>query len=176
MKKFIFVSGFSRSGKDVVADEIESLGFVKYSFSQQLREIVANKLSIPVTWCSYPVNNEFKTPNGQLLSEYMMNVEEREKKKDPEVWAKKIVQQILYCTAKNIVFSDWQNLHELFCVQKAFPDAEIICVRVMRREQHFSPKPDISEYGLLGFPFQYTIENILGDYEYLTRQINSIVL
>jgi len=175
MKKFIFVSGFSRSGKDLVADKIESLGFVKYSFSQQLKENVANKLLIPVAWCSYPFNNDYKTPNGQSLSDYIINVDEREKKKDPEVWVKKVVQQITYCTAKNIVFSDWQNLHELFCVQRAFPDAEIICIRVMDKEQHISPKPDLSEYGLLAFPFQYTIENISGDYDYLTRQVNSII-
>ena len=115
-----------------------------------------------------------------LINSVVGNDEERKAakeylaEKDPEVWAKKTAQQIKYSTAKNIVFSDWRNLYELFCIQKTFPGSEITCVRIKRNGQHISPVPDMTEYSLLGFPFQYTIENITGDYEYLTKQIKSI--
>jgi len=173
--KFIFLSGFAGSGKDTVADQLVSMGYVKYAFAQPIKESVSNVLSIPLEWCSDQEKKAtYKTTNGLTLREYIIDVAERERKKDPEVWAKKIAQQIKYSTAKQIVFSDWRNLYELFCIQKTFPGAEIVCVRIKRSEQHISPVPDLTEYSLLGFPFQYTIENITGDYEYLTKQIKSI--
>lgn len=173
--KFIFLSGFAGSGKDTVADQIVSMGYVKYAFAQPIKENVADLLSIPIEWCSDQEKKaSYKTTNGMTLREYIIDVAERERKKDPEVWAKKTAQQIKYSTAKQIVFSDWRNLHELFCIQKTFPTAEIICVRIKRNGQYISPVPDLTEYSLLGFPFQYTIDNITGDYEYLEKQIKSI--
>ena len=116
------------------------------------------------------------TAKGLTLREHIIQVAERERARDPEVWAKKVVQQIKYSVKKDqIVFSDWRNLHELFCIQKAFPAAEIVCVRIKRQGQHLSSVPDMTEYSLLGFPFQYTLENITGDYEYLFAQLKSIV-
>lgn len=173
--KFIFLSGFAGSGKDTVADQLALMGYVKYAFAQPIKETVAKTLSIPVEWCSDQEKKAtYITMSGMTLRECLIDVAERERKKDPEVWAKKIAQQIKYSTAKQIVFSDWRNLYELFCIQKAFPDAEITCVRIKRKGQYISPVPDMTEYSLLGFPFQYTIENITDDYEYLEKQIKSI--
>ena len=173
--KFIFLSGFSGSGKDTVADQFVLMGYVKYAFAQPIKENVANVLSIPVEWCSSQEKKAtHKTMNGMTLREYIIDVAERERKKDPEVWAKRVAQQIKYSTAKQVVFSDWRNLHELFCIQKSFPGAEFVCVRIKRSEQYISPVPDLTEYSLLGFPFQYIIENITGDFEYLIKQIKSI--
>jgi dephospho-CoA kinase len=173
--KFIFLSGFAGSGKDTVADQLVSMGYVKYAFAQPIKQSVANTLSIPVEWCSdQDKKATYKTTSGMTLREYIIDVAERERKKDPEVWAKKIAQQIKYSTAKQVVFSDWRNLHELFCIQKTFPGAEIVCVRIKRSGQNISSVPDLTEYSLLGFPFQYMIENITGDYEYLEKQIKSI--
>lgn len=176
--KFVFLSGFSGSGKDTVADIlVKDFNYVKYAFAQPIKESVSTALSIPTAWCSDQEKKAtFKTAKGLTLREHIIQVAERERARDPEVWAKKIVQQIKYSINKDyIVFSDWRNLHELFCIQKAFPDADIICVRIKRQAQYISPVPDMTEYSLLGFPFQYLIENITGDHEYLLKQIKSIV-
>jgi dephospho-CoA kinase len=173
--KFIFLSGFAGSGKDTVADELVTMGYMKYAFAQPIKETVSKILSIPIEWCSDQEKKAtYKTSSGIKLREYIIDVAEKERKKDPEVWAKKIVQQIKYSTAKNIVISDWRHLPELFCIQKSFPGAEIVCVRIKRNEQYISPVPDLTEYSLLGFPFQFIIENITGDLQYLKDQIKSI--
>ena len=176
--KFIFLSGFSGSGKDTVADLIvDNFNYVKYTFAYPIKESVSTALGIPTAWCSDQEKKAtYMTPKGLTLREHIIQVAERERARDPQVWAKKVVQQIKYSINKDkIVFSDWRNLHELFCIQKAFPDAEIVCIRIKRQGQHISPVPDMTEYSLLGFPFQYTIENITGDREYLEKQLKSIV-
>jgi predicted kinase len=176
--KFIFLSGFSGSGKDTVADQlVKDYNYVKFAFAQPIKDSVSTALAIPTAWCSDQEKKAtYKTAKGLTLREHIIQVAERERARDPEVWAKKVVQQIKYSVKKDqIVFSDWRNLHELFCIQKSFPGAEIVCVRIKRQEQYISPVPDMTEYSLLGFPFQYTIENITGDQEYLTKQLKSIV-
>lgn len=174
--KFIFLSGFSGSGKDTVADLlVKDHGYVKYSFAEPIKETVSTNLSIPTAWCSdQDKKANYITSKGITLRQHLILIAERERAKDPEFWVKKVVQKIQYSVSKEFVFSDWRNLHELFCVQKAFPTSEIICIQIKRDGQYISPVADLTEYSLLGFPFQYTIENKIGDFEYLSEQIKSI--
>ena len=51
--KFIFLSGFSGSGKDTVADLIvHEFNYVKYTFAYPIKESVSTALGIPTAWCS----------------------------------------------------------------------------------------------------------------------------
>ena len=102
--KFIFLSGFSGSGKDTVADELVSFGYVKYAFAQPIKENVAKILSIPVEWCSSQEKKAtHKTMNGMTLREYIIDVAEREKE-GPRSLGKKsgAANQIFYSQASRL--------------------------------------------------------------------------
>ena len=77
--KFIFLSGFSGSGKDTVADLIvHEFNYVKYTFAYPIKDSVSTALGIPTAWCSdQEKKSTYMTPKGLTLREHIIQVAER---------------------------------------------------------------------------------------------------
>ena len=160
------ISGWAHSGKDSVAKTlVESYDFQKLAFADPIKQQVAREQGIPLEWCYDQVKKSgpLESDPSRTLREELIRVGEEARKGDPDIWARQIGEKIIKSASRGqrrFVISDWRILQELWCIQKVCPDMCILPLRVERPSQLVSPVPDMTEYGLLGFPFRHTIRNV----------------
>jgi dephospho-CoA kinase len=174
--KIVLVAGFAGAGKDTFAKVLcEYKGYRRFAFADPIKEQIANQHNVPLEWLHSPLGKQ-KIIDGKTLRQHCIDLGESERKKDPEVWGKQIANQIKESKCERIVISDWRLLPELFAIQKAFPTAFIVPIRMNRATQYISSVPDMTEYSLMGFPFAFTIQNSGISEEELLDQINLLPL
>lgn len=174
--KIVLVSGFAGAGKDTFANVLcKHKGYRRFAFADPIKEQIAESLDVNLQWLHSPVGKQ-KVVAGKTLRQHCIDLGESERKKDPEVWGKQIAQQIQESNCEKVVISDWRLLPELFAIQKAFPEAFIVPIRIQRTSQYLSSVPDMTEYSLMGFPFAFTIQNSGISEEELLDQINLLPL
>jgi hypothetical protein len=162
----IMISGWAHSGKDSVAKTlVESYDFQKLAFADPIKQQVAKEQSIPLEWCYDQVKKSgpLESDPSRTLRDELIRVGEEARKEDPDVWARQIGEKIAKSASRGqrrFVISDWRILQELWCIQKVCADMCILPLRIERPSQLVSPVPDMTEYGLLGFPFRHTIQNV----------------
>jgi phosphomevalonate kinase len=153
----VLLSGWSCSGKDEVARRLGiHHGFLRMAFADPVKVEYAQKLQIPLIDCYDREKKE-----GHRMS--IIRLAEERRASEPGYWARRIAADITEHHAKGtrkFVVSDWRNLAELLTLQSIFTHATLLPVRVVRPSQIVSPIPNAAtEYGLLGFPFWYTVQN-----------------
>jgi dephospho-CoA kinase len=174
--KIILLSGFAGAGKDTVASIlVKQKGYTRFAFADPIKEEMATELNLPVD-VFHTVEGKRRVVNGKTLRQYCIDHGERRRSEDPEYWVKETAKRILQSDQEKIVISDWRLLPELFGLQKAFPDAQFIPIRIEKSQQYVSSVPDYTEYGLLGFPFATTIHNCGIYFDGLVERINNIQL
>lgn len=174
--KIILVSGFAYAGKDTFANVLcKHKGYRRFAFADPIKETIAETLNVNLDWLHSPVGKQ-KVIQGKTLRQHCIDLGESERKKDLEVWSKRIALQIKESKCDRVVISDWRLLPELFGIQKAFPEAFIVPIRIQRTCQYLSSVPDFTEYGLMGFPYAFTIHNSGMSEEELLDQINCLPL
>lgn len=174
--KIVVVAGFAGAGKDTFANVLcKHKGYRRFAFADPIKEQVAQSLGVELQWLHSPVGKQ-KVVQAKTLRQHCIDLGESERKKDPEVWGKRIAQQIKDCKCERVVISDWRLLPELFALQKAFPEAFIVPIRIQRTNQYLSSVPDMTEYSLMGFPYAFTIQNGGINEEELLDQINLLPL
>lgn len=174
--KIVLVSGFASAGKDTFANVLcKHKGYRRFAFADPIKEQIAESLGVNLEWLHSPVGKQ-KVVQGKTLRQHCIDLGESERKKDPEVWGKQIAQQIKEVKCEKVVISDWRLLPELFAIQKAFPEAFVVPIRIQRTSQYLSSVPDMTEYSLMGFPYAFTIQNSGISEEELLDQINLLPL
>lgn len=174
--KIILLSGFAGAGKDTFAEVLcQHKGFTRFAFADPIKETIAKQFHVPLEWLHSPLGKQ-KIVEGKTLRQHCIDLGEGKRSEDIEYWGKQIVKQIQDSNLQYIVISDWRLLPELFTIQKAFPDASILPIRIQRVNQYISPVPDRTEYNLMGFPFFFTIQNSGVSKEDFRDQINSLPL
>lgn len=174
--KIILLSGFAGAGKDTLASVLcKYKGYQRFAFADPIKELVSESLKIPLEYLHSPLGKQ-RQVDGKTLRQYCIDLGEAERQKDPEVWSSKIAKQIKESTCKRVVISDWRHLPELFGIQKAFPDAFIVPIRICCSSYYISSVPDATEYALIGFPFPFTIQNSRMSEDELLDQINCLPL
>ena len=174
--KIVFVAGFAGAGKDTFANVLcKHKGYRRFAFADPIKEQIAKEHSVPLEWLHSPTGKQ-TVVNGKTLRQHCIDLGESERKKDPEVWGKEIANQIQESKCERVVISDWRLLPELFAVQKAFPTAFIVPIRIQRTTQYLSSVPDMTEYSLMGFPFAFTLQNSGISEEEFLHQINLLPL
>lgn len=174
--KIVFLAGFAQSGKDTFATILcKHKGYRRFAFADPIKEMIAESQNVPLEWL-HSSSGKQKVVNGKTLRQHCIDLAESERKKDPEVWAKRVAKQIEVTDCQHVVISDWRLLPELFAIQKAFPEAFIVPIRIQRTKQYLSSVPDMTEYSLMGFPFAFTIQNSGISEEELLNQINLLPL
>jgi hypothetical protein len=172
----LFLYGFSKAGKDTCAEIlVKEHGFRRFAFADKVKEIAASNLGVPLEWF-HDVNKKNSIVDGKTLRQHCIEIGEGGRNLDAEMWGKKVVEDIKQSTCSKIVISDWRCYPEFFAVQKAFPDAKIIPIQILRKDQFISPVPDMTEYNLAGFPFQVTLVNNGTSIDMLRAQINNLGL
>lgn len=170
--KIVVVAGFAGAGKDTFASLLcKHKGYKRFAFADPIKETIAESLGVELQWLHSPVGKQ-KVVEGKSLRQHCIDLGESERKKDPEVWGKRIAQQIRDSKCEKVVISDWRLLPELFALQKAFPEASIVPIRIQRAGQLLSSVPDLTEYSLMGFPYAFTIQNNGVSEEDLMNQLN----
>lgn len=174
--KIVFVGGFAGAGKDTFANVLcKEKGYKRFAFADPIKEKIAEEHGVPLEWL-HSATGKQKVVAGKTLRQHCIDLGEAERKKDPEVWATILAKQMKESTCQRIVISDWRLLPELFVVQKAFPEAFIVPIRIQRTYQYISAVPDMTEYSLMGFPYAFTIQNSGVSEEELLEQINLLPL
>ena len=106
----------------------------------------------------YPYNNNNITYRQLLINEAL-----KLKEDDPDIFAKHCSNNIRNAArisnVHRIVITDWRFNNELDVLKQYFPDAKIIPVHVIRKNQTKSPIDDISEYHLMDRKDDITIIN-----------------
>ena len=174
--KIIFVGGFAGAGKDTFANVLcKHKGYRRFAFADPIKEMIAEEHNVPLEWLHSSIGKQ-KVVKGKTLRQHCIDLGEAERKKDPEVWGKKIAEQMKKSTCQRVVISDWRLLPELFAIQKVFPEAFIVPIHIQRTYQYISSVPDMTEYSLMGFPYAFTIQNSGMSEEELLDQINLLPL
>ena len=164
----LLLSGWSLAGKDAVAKIlVETYDFQRVAFADPVKERVASEQQIPLEWCHDHVKKSQPLPNcpERTLRQELIRVGEAERRVNPGIWASLIADKIeraIEEDAYQFVISDWRNMAELFTLQKRFPHAKLLPIRVVRPSQLISPVADPTEYELVSFPFWRTIQNAGG--------------
>jgi dephospho-CoA kinase len=157
--KIILLAGFAGSGKDTVASIlVNQKGYTRFAFADPIKEEMAAELNQPLE-LFHSVEGKKQFVLGKTLREHCISHGEFKRAQDPEYWVKETAKRIVSSGKQNIVISDWRLLPELFGLQKAFPDAQIIPIRIQKAGQYVSSVPDLTEYGLMGFPFSLILQN-----------------
>ena len=174
--KIVLLSGFAYAGKDTFANVLcKHKGYRRFAFADPIKEIVSESLHVNLEWLHSSVGKQ-KVIQGKTLRQHCIDLGESERKKDSEVWGKLIAKQIKDSKCERVVISDWRLLPELFAIQKEFPEAFIVPIRVQRTCQYISSVPDLTEYSLMGFPYAFIIQNSGMSEEELLDQINLLPL
>ena len=154
--KVVFLSAKRRAGKDTLANYMQNrYGFIKVAFADQLKNEVAEKMSINRKEFDDDTLKELK-PNGsnytrrQLLQQYGGS----KRREDETYFVRKAVEQINrhLANGRNVVVSDARFPGELEA--KGIQTPEITKIRIHRpqRERLFGTDTDISEMALDDYP------------------------
>lgn len=174
--KIVLVTGWVGSGKDTFANVlVKHKGYRRFAFADPIKEQIAAEHNVPLELL-HTQSGKQTVVNGKTLRQHCIDLGESKRREDSEHWGKQIAKQIKESRCEKVVISDWRLLPELFAIQKAFPDAFLVPIRMNRAAQYISSVPDLTEYSLLGFPFAFTIQNSGISEEELLNQINLLPL
>lgn len=158
----IFIRGFAGAGKDTLGECFtEHYGFKRFAFADALKEMVSEKYSVDISVLhSQEGKKEVCEVNGKTWREILISEAAAARDKDHDVFAKMTAQAIVASGARRIVLTDWRYPNEYTIVRKAFPDAVITTVHVLRADQDgVSPVIDVSEYLLNDYRPDWTVHN-----------------
>lgn len=165
MRYIILISGFSKSGKDLMADYmIETLNFKKYVIASSLKQMVAQKYNIDHNMTNTQEGKSTVIYNGLTVRDLLIkSAIELKDSVNQDVFITDVYRQISHeSNDKNIVISDFRYINEYEYLCKQYKndkdkDTKIITVRIDRFDTS-SVKSD-SEIQLNNFKFDYYIEN-----------------
>jgi len=163
----VMLSGWAGSGKDVAAAlMVEEMGFQREAFADVMKTACAHACHLPLEDFMWPARKdaplrhtvkeypEAKTPRDILLA-----YGRRQRAVNDAVFARHVVQNIQAAAADidRFVISDWRFPIELAELQRAFPTARIVRVRVKRA--CVQPLETPTEHLLDDAPFDVVIQN-----------------
>lgn len=171
--KFVLLTGYAGSGKDTVGSVFQNYGFKRYAVADMLKYYSSEKHGFPF---SLTQTQEGKSSlfNNKSVRQYL--IEDAALKKqiynDPAYWIKPLVELIINEGIQNVVITDWRYNAEITHIQKTFPHAEIVTVRIVRGS--VIPLVDESEHELDDYSVDFTIQNN-GSFDDLNKAVITTV-
>lgn len=191
----IALSGWKGSGKDTVADYlVREHGFIRVSFADALKEMVAQQYDVPLEYMHEPSKKEmplhqypvipgdpFSEAIQQLLSAELRSgywtpralcILEGSIKRSvySNYWVRTVVQQIQQAPSQNYVVSDMRYVTEADTLKLLLPN--VVTCRVVRWATVDTQDP--SERNLDTYVFNHTFDNT-GTRERLYDHVDGIV-
>lgn len=189
------LSGWKGSGKDTAADYlVREHGFIRASFADSLKEMVAQQYNIPLNWMHDPTLKEVPVREYPVISgdpfaeqiHQMLGAELKSGYWTPRAlcilegsvkrsvhsnyWVRTIINRITDDSTGNYVISDMRYTTEADTLKFILPDA--VTVRVVRRDDVDTQDP--SERNLDSYRFQYRLDN-RGSLESLHNNVDDLI-
>lgn len=146
--RILILSGKSGSGKSTVANHLEANhGFTEIAFADCLKSLVSLLFNVPVA-CLYDQEFKEKAIPGFENWTYrtalqFIGTELFRKQFDDKIWVKILINEMRRCSAvKNWVISDARFGDEVSLLREAFPEANVLDMRMER--------PGLPSVGLSG--------------------------
>lgn len=163
MRKIILLSGWSTSGKDLLADYLVKNGYTQFSFASILKKKVSDhyKFDYDLTLTQKGKNTKI---NGITIRELLISYAKTKRNKNDDIFVEYTLNEIKlldsYKTKRgeplsDIVISDLRYNNEIEFLKKRFKN----CITIRINRHNKSPVDDISEHQLDSFNFDYIIEN-----------------
>jgi archaellum biogenesis ATPase FlaH len=162
MRYIILISGYSKSGKDLMADYmVKSFNFKSYAIASSLKQMVAQKYNIDHNMTNTQEGKSAVVYNGLTVRELLINSAiELKDSVNQDVFIVDTCKQIFKEKYRNAVISDFRyiNEYEYICKQYAYEkNTRVLTVRIDRFDISSVESP--SENQLNSFNFNYLIEN-----------------
>lgn len=153
MIKILLIGGYSNSGKDVCAQFFKQRGYVHLAFADLLKRNVMRKYGLSETKV-FTQYGKKELIGGTTVREILIKEAELARSLDPDVFAKKVRDEILESDEKRFIISDFRFQNEYDVLAREF---NVVSVRIERKSV---PVLDYaSEHALDNFKFDYTVEN-----------------
>ena len=162
MRYIILISGFSKSGKDLMADYmVNQFNFKSYAIASSLKQMVAERYNIDINMTNTQCGKSTVVYNGLTVRDLLVkSAIELKNSVDQDVFIADTYKKIYIGNVKNVVISDFRYINEykyLSIKYKNDKDTRVLTVRIDRFDR--SPVDSPSENQLNGFNFDYLIEN-----------------
>lgn len=164
--KIVLLSGYSQSGKSTVANLLtERYGAIQFAFADELKAIVAEEYSIPLSLTQTQEGKQQMLSCGLRVRDVLIKrgQEIRAEKQDLGYFARLVAGRMKQLPQDAlVVISDWRLPVELETLNQELPMplGEIYTVRIQRAGQETSPVQDsLTEHSLDEFPFGYRVNN-----------------
>jgi dephospho-CoA kinase len=166
----VMISGRSGSGKDTVG-EILKKNYTRLAFADELKKEVSKKYNIPIELMNSQEGKKTLIPGSEkTVREILIEHGEEERKKDKNVWIKKIISKIK--KEKNYIITDWRFKNEYEEIKKNYE--KIITIRIERKKINKIENDRGSETELDNYKFDYIVKND-GTIEELKKMILKIL-
>lgn len=167
----LLLSGYSTSGKDLLADYIvQSRPFCKMAFATELKIRVSKKYDIPYN-LTLTQKGKSQLFNGITIRQLLITEATKMRELDELFWVKHVSKEIknkIIFTEKypelypenanpNVVISDTRFPNEIEYIKNNFPGHNVVTIRINRHT--VSPVNSETEYKLDNYNFDYYIEN-----------------
>lgn len=183
------ICGYKRTGKDTFADELSKgnyehvravyarrphaskehnamifenafLGAERITFAGSIRSLVSEILQLPEdSEFLTDRKDEIFTEDGETVRDVMIRIGNEGRKRDPEVWAKKMISEMRRRGwERRFVCSDWRFKNELIAMRREV--ANVITFRVFRHSVPIPPSDVTSEHDLNDVDVDFVV---LGD-------------
>lgn len=161
MRYIILISGFSKSGKDLMADlMVNTLNFKKYAIATSLKQIVSKKYNIDYNITNTQSGKSAILYNGITVRDLLIKTaNELKDSVNQDIFIADVYEQISK-NEINVVISDFRYINEYDYLYKKYLnklDTKIVTIRIDRFNE--SPVKSESENQLNDFKFDYYIEN-----------------
>jgi hypothetical protein len=172
----ILLSGWARSGKDTVADNLcATHGFKRVALADPLKEAVATETGLPLELFYTDAKVEplpapiAAYPTAKQPRDLLLEHARRARSQDPDIYARAIVNRILAERMEQVVVSDWRLLREERFLRSALPaNTRFLKVRIER--PGIQTHVDVTEHELDDEPMDFYICNNAG-----IQELNSVV-
>lgn len=160
-KLIVLISGYAKSGKDVVADHlVKNAGFSVFKIADKLKNDVSDRYNIPIQDLEsqkgkdkiYCINGELKT--GRRL---LIDTAAKERGVDTLVYTKDVIKRIKSSGKERVVISDIRYPIEITSIKSEFIKTRVIHARVYRFDK--SSVNDPSETQLDDYHVDYRLNN-----------------
>ncbi len=178
----ILLRGFSHSGKDFVGETLCSkYGYKRFAFADFLKKIVAQTFGCPIEQLHSQSGKLQVCPSdsaARTFRQILIDEAFRLRNINPGVFVEHCCKDIIESDSKLVVITDWRYPNEIDIITKAFPNAIVTPVHILRIGQDKSPVDDISEYQLQDRCTDYQIINNMDDtiYDEVAQLIEFIEL
>jgi hypothetical protein len=165
-RKIVLLSGWAGSGKDVTANLMsEEMGYTRLAFADIVRKEISEKTNIHTDYFSSQRYKDSPIPSPLIdfpgaitYRDVLISWASKRRAVQDDVYAQKIIDIIRSGNVgKKVVISDWRFLCEEKAIVSAFPDYNIIRIRI--RRDSIVPRDSSSEHELDDFPMDIEIPN-----------------